>query len=69
MSDADMVRAIRATLAELYARLHASVRLSDREMVLQKISVLENSLRYWEARVASQTGARPRCASVDISGC
>lgn len=64
----DMILSIKTTLAQLYTKLHRSLAQKERNMVMQEISTLEDSLQFWEKRQAIANGSRPRVADINLGG-
>lgn len=62
------IATIETTLSQLYAKLNSSMSQKDRSFTVAKIGELENSLEFWERRLARSNGTRPSVASIDLGG-
>jgi len=64
----DNLATIEATLARLYAKDVRAMSQKDRAATFQDIQTVEASRDYWSREIATSSGARPRCASIDLGG-
>lgn len=60
------ITTISGTLDELYSKTAKDMTLEARKIVLQDIDKLEKSLQYWEGRLGTLNGTKPRVASINL---